>query len=57
MSSTVEVEAAFEIELVSNAGIKALVERFGRDPVQLAWGLGWVNGKQAGLQQAREILG
>lgn len=51
-----ELEASFAIELVRSNALRALVAVSGRDVVYIAWKLGWIVGKQAGLAQAEEIF-
>lgn len=54
---TAQVDAAFEIEMASCAAIRGLVELYGREPVYMAWRLGYVTGAMQNAQRALESLG
>ena len=52
-----QAETAFAIELARDATLRALVQLYGRDAVEMAWKLGWFSGMGAGLDKVKQVMG
>jgi hypothetical protein len=51
-----EMAAAFAVELARNEALRHLSAQAGKETASLLWRMGWVCGKQAGLEQAERIM-